>query len=322
MAGASDQLARLLSLLPWLRARPGVTKAEAAAVFGITVDQLESDLRLAFTCELPGQPDVFIDIDYLDSDRVSVIDPAGIDRPLRLRADEAVALLVGLRALAAVPGLQEREALDSALAKVEDAAGQAGLAVAAPGGSGGPGDRPPADPDVTARVRDGLARGRRLHLHYWVPSRDEVTERDVDPIRLVAVDDAGYLEGYCYASESVRTFRLDRVVGAEVLDVAASPPEPSRDDDVTAFHPSPDDTVVVLDLAPQARWVPDYYACESVVEGPDGRLRVTLRAAGPALPVRLALRLGGAVRVVEPAEVAEAVRAAARDALAAYDEPA
>jgi len=65
--GASAQLARLLSLVPWLQARPGVTKTEAAAAFGISTDQLEKDLRLAFTCELPGQPDVFIDIDYLDA---------------------------------------------------------------------------------------------------------------------------------------------------------------------------------------------------------------------------------------------------------------
>jgi proteasome accessory factor C len=315
MAGASDQLARLLSLLPWLRARPGVTKAEAAAAFGITVDQLERDLRLAFTCELPGQPDVFIDIDYLDSDRVSVIDPAGIDRPLRLRADEAVALLVGLRALAAVPGLQDRAALDSVLAKIEDAAGQTGLAV--PPGSASA-DPPRADAGATAAVSEALARGRRVHLRYWVPSRDEVTERDVDPLRVMTVDDDAYLEGYCYASESVRTFRLDRVVGAEVLDVAAEPPERSRDQDLTVFHPSPDDTVVVLDLAPQARWVPEYYACESVVEQPDGHLLATVRTADPALAVRLALRLGGAARVVEPPTVAASVREAATQALAAY----
>ena len=127
MATASDQLARLLSLVPWLRAHPGVSKAEAAAAFSISVDQLEKDLQLAFTCELPGQPEVFIDIDYLDSDRVSVIDAGSIDRPLRLRADEAVSLLVGLRSLAAVPGLADREALDSALAKIEDAAARVGV---------------------------------------------------------------------------------------------------------------------------------------------------------------------------------------------------
>jgi proteasome accessory factor C len=163
-----------------------------------------------------------------------------------------------------------------------------------------------------------------------VPSRDEITDRDVDPFRLVSVDDAAYLEGYCHASEAVRTFRLDRVTAARVLDEAATPPPGAVTgagldadpqglrDSPASFHPSDEDTVVVLDLGPQARWVPEYYACEWVQEAPQGGLRVGLRTADPRLVVRLALRLGGAAGVVEPAEVAAAVRQAAAEALAGY----
>jgi proteasome accessory factor C len=157
-----------------------------------------------------------------------------------------------------------------------------------------------------------------------VPSRDEVTERDVDPFRVFSVDDTGYLEGYCYASEDVRTFRLDRVVHAEVLPEAAAapalPPDRVREP-AAVFHPSDEDTVVVLDLGPEARWVPEYYSCEWVrpaPDGPEGTLRVALRTADPRLVVRLVLRLGGAARVVEPAAVAADVRRAAGEALAAY----
>jgi proteasome accessory factor C len=336
MASASDQLARLLSLVPWLQAHPGVTKTDAARAFAISTDQLEKDLQLAFTCELPGRPEVFIDIDYLDSDRISVIDAASIDRPLRLRADEAVALLVGLRSLAAVPGLADRDALDSALAKIEDAAARIGLGLApdntgpdntGPDNTGpdntGPERAGPERTDPTTAVRQALAAGRRLHLGYWVPSRDEITERDVDPYRVVTVDDAAYLEGYCHASEAVRTFRLDRVTSARVLEVAATaapaPLDAGRVRETPAvFHASDEDTVVVLELGPEARWVPEYYACEWVDQGPDGAVRVALRTADPRLVVRLVLRLGGAARVVEPDEVAAAVRRAAGEALAAY----
>jgi len=323
MATASDQLARLLSLVPWLRAHPGVSKGEAAAAFGISVDQLERDLQLAFTCELPGQPEVFIDIDYLDSDRVSVIDAGSIDRPLRLRADEAVSLLVGLRSLAAVPGLADRAALDSALAKIEDAAARIGVGLG-PDTTALRGSATVGDADPMAAIRQGLAEARRLHLGYWVPSRDEVTERDVDPFRVFSVDDTGYLEGYCHASEDVRTFRLDRVMHAEVLPQAATAPQAPPDrvrEPAAVFHPSDEDTVVVLDLGPEARWVPEYYSCEWVQpapDGPEGSLRVALRTADPRLVVRLVLRLGGAARVVEPADVAADVREAAGEALAAY----
>ena len=48
-----------------------------------------------------------------------------IKRPLRLGVDEALALIVGLRALAAVPGIGERDAVVRALAKLEAATGSA-----------------------------------------------------------------------------------------------------------------------------------------------------------------------------------------------------
>ena len=35
------------------------------------------------------------------------------------------------------------------------------------------------DPEVVRTVADALAAGRRLHLRYWVPARDEATERVV-----------------------------------------------------------------------------------------------------------------------------------------------
>lgn len=317
MAGAREQLARLLTLVPWLQAHPGVTKAEAAATFGISVSQLEKDLRLAFTCELPGRPEACLDIDYLDSDRVTVIDPQTIDRPLRLVPEEAVALIVGLRTLAGVPGLQDRTALDSALAKLEDAAAGAGGVPAGTGGAAVPDTG--ARPEAVVAVRAALEQRRRLHLAYWVPSRDEVTERDVDPLRVVSVEGVGYLEGWCHASEAVRTFRLDRVVRAEVLPVDAQPPPGAAPQPGTGvFHPAPDDLLVTVDLAPRARWVPDYYPCESVTDLPDGGLRVTLRTADARFVQRLVLRLGGDATVVEPPEVAAAVLTEARTALAAY----
>lgn len=315
MAAAAAQLARLLALVPWLQARPGVTKAEAAAAFGISVEQLDKDLQLAFTCELPGQPEVFIDIDYLDSDRITVLDPQVIGRPLRLRPDEIVALVVGLRTLAATPGLADRDAVDSVLAKLEDLAGDLRL----PSGESPAVSAGSAAEAVTAAVTRALSEHRRLRLRYWVPARDEVTQREVDPMRAVTVDGVGYLEGWCHSSEAVRTFRLDRVVAAEVLDTpSAPPPDAALPADSGTFHPSPDDVVVTLELAPRARWVSEYYPCESAQERPGGVLRVVLRTADPRLVRRLVLRLGGAATVVSPAGLAEEVVADAAAALAAY----
>ena len=319
MAAAAAQLARLLALVPWLQARPGVTKTEAAAAFGISVEQLDKDLQLAFTCELPGQPEVFIDIDYLDSDRITVLDPQVIGRPLRLRPDEIVALVVGLRTLAATPGLTDRGAVDSVLAKLEDLAGDLRLPSGEPPAASGGSETEAVATAVATAVAEALSVHRRLRLRYWVPARDEVTQREVDPMRAVTVDGVGYLEGWCHSSEAVRTFRLDRVVAAEVLDTpSAPPPEAALPADSGTFHPSPDDVVVTLELAPRARWVSEYYPCESVQELPGGTVRVVLRSADPRLVRRLVLRLGGAATVVQPAGLADEVAADATAALTAY----
>src|SRR3954462_7131966 len=123
MSGAADRLPRLLALVPYLRTHPGRRIEDVAEVFGVPVRQLRDDLNLLWVCGLPGgAPGDLIDLSF-EGDTVAVLDPQTLDRPLRLTADEAQALVVAARTLADVPGLAEREALDRALAKLESALG-------------------------------------------------------------------------------------------------------------------------------------------------------------------------------------------------------
>src|SRR3569623_3012386 len=89
-----DRLGRLLNLVPYLLARPGIAVAEAADDLGVTDRQLREDLELLWVCGLPGYgPGDLIDM-ALDGDRVTISPDAGIDRPLRLTPAEALALVV------------------------------------------------------------------------------------------------------------------------------------------------------------------------------------------------------------------------------------
>jgi len=315
---ATARLSRLLAMVPWLLQRQGVPLAEAARHFRITEDQLVKDLELLFVCGTPGHfPDDLIDASW-DSGRVFLGNAEPISRPLRLGVDEAVALLAGLRTLADVPGLHDRDVLEAVLGKLSAAAGDAASRAGAVRVdlSGG------AQEPTLAAARDAVRRRRRARLRDLVPSRDETTDRDVDPIRVANVGDRWYLEGWCHRAEAVRLFRLDRVVSIEVLDVDGTPPAEAvaRDgDDDALFSPSPDDLVVTVDLEPAARWVAEYYPVDEVDELPGGRLWVRLRTASPDWLPRLALRLGGGLTVVSPPEVAARVRALAERALAGYD---
>ena len=320
-SGTADRMTRLLTLVPYLTARPeGVPLAEAARDFGVPERQLRRDLELLWMCGLPGYgPGDLIDLAF-DGDRVRVTFTAGMVRPLRLTTDEAVALVVALRTLLELPGLAERDAVSRALAKVSAAAGHAAEVT-------------PIALSVDTReqalavVREGLERKRALHLHYYVPTRDERTERTVDPMRLLFVDGHWYLEAWCRRAEGVRLFRLDRVDDVVVLDEPAAPPPQAHERDVEAgvYQPEPDARPVRLRLARSARWVAEYYPVEeeTPVDDPPGGLAVVLRTTELAWARRLVASLGGNALVDEPGELAEQVAADARAALARYgEEPA
>jgi len=316
-SGATQRLSRLLAMVPWLLQHPGVPLAEAAQHFGITETQLVKDLELLFVCGTPGHlPDDLIDADW-ESGRIFLGNADPLSRPLRLGVDEAVALLAGLRTLADVPGLHDRDVLATVLDKLSAAAGEAAPRAAALHVDLSRG----AQEHVLTAARDAVRRGRRVRLRYLVPSRDETTDRDVDPIRVLNEGDRWYVEGWCHRAEAVRRFRLDRILTIDVLDVDGTPPADAlaRDGD-DLFSPSPDDLVVTVELQPAARWVAEYYPVDDVQELTGGRLRVRLRTASEDWLPRLALRLGGQLVVVSPPQVAERVRALAGQALARYDQ--
>ncbi|MDQ1621131.1 MAG: proteasome accessory factor [Actinomycetota bacterium] len=311
---ATERLSRLLAMVPYLVSRQGIPLTEAAKEIGISEVALIKDLELLFVCGTPGHmPDDLIDAEW-DDGHVYLRNADTLARPLRLGVDEALALIVGLRALVEVPGLHHRDALERTMAKLEAAAGDAALTSAQVS------VEVEGESEVLAAARRALAGSRRLHLTYFVPTRDETTERDVDPMRVVLMDGRWYLEGWCRRAEAVRLFRLDRVVAIEMLDVPADVPSEAtaRDLDAGLFVASPEDIVVVLELDPPAHWVADYYPVESVEDLPDGRLIVRLRAADTRWLRSLVLRLAGAARVLDPPELREAVRTRASDALAAY----
>jgi proteasome accessory factor C len=315
----AERMTRLLALVPYLQARPdGVRLADAAGDFGVTEAQLRRDLDLLWVCGLPGHgPGDLIDLAF-EGDRVRVTFTAGMVRPLKLSTDEAVALIVALRTLLELPGLAEGEAVSRALAKVSAAAGHPAEVAA------------PVVVSVDAReqslavVRTGLERHRALHLHYYVPSRDERTERTVDPMRLLLVDGHWYLEAWCRNVEGTRLFRLDRIDDVTVLDEPAAPPPEAheRDLDDGLYQPAAEAPQVRLRLARTARWVADYYPVEEQAEvtDPPGGLAVTVRTSDLGWARRLVASLGGAATVDEPAELAEQVAGEARAALARYAE--
>lgn len=318
---AKAQVQRLLALVPYLREHDGVQLDRVAADFETTPEQITQDLWVLYFCGLPGALPgdlIEVDMDALEGEGVVRIDNADfLDRPLRLGAQEALALIVALRTLRDVAGAGERAAIERALRKLESAAAGDGLGAMEQVDV----QIDDADSAVNETVTGALRRAHRMRLSYFVPARDETTEREVDPMRLVVAEGHRYLEGWCYRAEDTRLFRLDRITAAEELDVPADPPPQAQPRNLSGglFRASPDDLLATVDLDPSARWVAEYYPHETAIDLPAGGLRIQLRVSDSAWLRRLALRLAGHARVVIPSAVADEVRSEARRALAAYD---
>jgi proteasome accessory factor C len=314
-ASTAGRMPRLLALVPYLLARPGIAIEEAARDFDVSPRQLRRDLELLWMCGLPGYgPGDLIDLSF-EGDTVTVTFDAGMNRPLRLTGAEATALLVALRALAETPGVVDTDAVLRAIAKIEAAAGQAQPSGVVVGLAVQEGERTAR---TRAVVQEALRARKALRIRYYTASRDEITERTVDPMRLLIVQAVGYLEAWCRRAEGVRLFRLDRIDDVVPLDESAIPPPEARPTEVSGgvFPLRPEQPEARLVLEPDARWVAEYYPCEELAELDGGRLRVRMRYGDESWMVRLVLGLGGDAWVEHPAELADAVRRRASDALA------
>ncbi|MBB4856314.1 proteasome accessory factor C [Mycobacteroides chelonae] len=314
MTELSNRLTRLLNMVPYFQANPGISAADAAADLGVTTKQLMADLNQLWMCGLPGYgPGDLIDLSFSE-ESIEVTFSAGIDRPLRLTSPEATALLVALRALLDMPGTVDPEAARSAIAKIEEAAGAAPADAA-------PVPAPTVESAAVSAVRSAVRNRKALRIDYYSASRDALSERVVDPIRIAVVGDHSYLEAWCRASEGVRLFRFDRIERAEVLDQRAAPPAPAVQmaTDTGLFEADPSLPAATVLVGPSASWVFDYFPMRPTgTQHADGSVEAAMTYASEDWMARLILGFGSAIRVLAPESLARRVRTDAAAALAAY----
>jgi proteasome accessory factor C len=317
MSRSRQQVVRMLALVPYLQGNDGVPVNEVAAEFGVTAKVIRDDLRLLMytgTGEYAGE---LIDFDLTALERDGVVhirDAEFMSRPLRISAREGIALIVALRTLRASASGLELTVIDSALAKLESAVGDTGSPQV---------DvlMDQADPGIHGTIVEALTGNKRLALTYATVSRDEQTDRDVDPRRLFTEQGKLYLEAWCLKVEDLRFFRLDRIVSARVLAIDAEEHDAAPRGLSDGIFTVGDDTPYALvDLHPRAHWLTEYYQVDLLEQTDDGVWRAKLYGADWSWLRRLVLRNAGSITVVEPDALRAQVVDDARLALAAYDE--
>ena len=314
MSARSVPLATLLSVVPYFHSRGAVPVAEAARDLGMTDGELRGALWQLWSCGLPGYgPGDLIDLafsseDLDDAEMVEVTFTAGIDRPVRLTAAEAVTLETGLAVFLDHPEVVDQTALRDLLRTLRAAAG-AEL-------RGDTGDTAPGSPDHDADVvRTAVHEGLALRFVYHSATSDTSTTRIVDPARLSVADGHSYLHGVDREAGQWRTFRTDRMSRVEQVGPRrALGPEPQDDGE--------GDSHVERAIVPgSAAWFLDEFDFHSVTRRPDGDLDVEIAYHDRAWLLRFLLGHADVITPADPGLSAEiAARAVAGLALYSADD--
>jgi len=169
-------------------------------------------------------------------------------------------------------------------------------------------------------ITHALLKRQRLHIAYYGRQADVIVPRDISPQRLVYYRDNWYLDAYCHLREGLRSFSIDAIRLANVLD---EPVFVMSEEDVGSFFESsygifngPSRQVARLKFTPfRARWVArERWHPEQVSTlMPDGSYLLDVPYGQDWELIQDILKQGADVEVLAP----ESLRAKVSEAIAA-----
>lgn len=282
------------------------TVSEVAEHFDIEpqlVIQTLRTLNLA-SAKFENRPeDLFydIDLDQLDEGLIQFQSAESApDVPL-LTTRQASALAAGIQQLASIPDFASSDELSELLAIL------------------GAGSTAKFSPAIEVKshassvnadiIRRAIISKRRVACEY-LNQRGELTNRDIDPLKLSFDGEHFYLAGWCHLAQAMRVFRLDRMKKIAVLDESIS----QAAETLPGFSDQPyvadkSDIEVLVEVEPEAyRLIAEVQAIAEPKAPESAKIRATIRVGHLQNLGRLISRYGGAAKVVSPPEAREAVK--------------
>ncbi|MEJ2207388.1 MAG: WYL domain-containing protein [Gemmatimonadota bacterium] len=317
---AEARLERLLHVLPAAARSGGASLSDLARELGASEARILEDLEevTARVFYHPGGwPD---DVSILvEADRVRVTRATGMERPVRLSPRETLCLALALRGTVAAAHLPSDDRRAALLRRAEEFLGQGTWS-----DEGAPGDMaaPERAPDP-AGVRETLftaARDRRpCAISYVKAGATDASVRVIHPYVSAYAGGFWYTIAWCAVEESVRIFRMDRVLEAAESDDTFTVPEDFDPavylDGGQVFH-SENEVDVSVRYSPRiARWIRERaeHHGRPPQENADGSLERHHQVADPHWVVSHVLQYGPDAEILGP----ESVRAMVRDVVQA-----
>jgi predicted DNA-binding transcriptional regulator YafY len=185
------------------------------------------------------------------------------------------------------------------------------------------GARPSGDAFNT--VAAAVLERRKLWIEYHARSTNERSERTLSPQRIIHYREAWYLDAWDERRAALRSFSVDRILRANMLDAAAlDVPDAELDEHYASAYGifgGKADKVAVLRFTPErARWVADekWHPQQQGRWLEDGSYELRIPYRDSRELVMDVMRHAAAVEVVEPDELREELARELRATLALY----
>ena len=186
------------------------------------------------------------------------------------------------------------------------------------------------DPQTASRPRwhamlhAAIDARRIVEIRYHSASKDETTQRRVEPYALVCRQGRWYVLAYCYAADAWRDFRLDRIEALETTAAVFAGRAVDLDADLGERFGMTEDgrthAVHIVFSAYQSRWISEetWHPTQVLTRRADGRLDLRMQVQGLADVARWVLAYGGEAEVLAPTALRRRVAHEAQRMATAY----
>jgi predicted DNA-binding transcriptional regulator YafY len=175
-------------------------------------------------------------------------------------------------------------------------------------------------------VASAVLKRQRLHISYHNRQRDDVTEREISPQRLVHYRDNWYVDAWCHLRDDLRSFAVDAIRSAASVDKKARQISERDLDEVLSagygiFSGRATSWARLRFSAERARWVSaeEWHPRQRGAFQPDGSYVLEVPFSDPRELVMDVMRHGPHAEVLAPASLRSEVARQLRSALAKYE---
>jgi len=323
MTDPGDRLARILTMIPYIRKHPGIRLQDLAAYVACDPGEILKDLDAVLLCGVPPYlPSDYISV-VLEGDRIHLAFAEHFQRPVNLTLEEALSLSLAIEMLPLAA--RRREAAENLRHKIAGAlpsGARKAWGAAAKRVQVGPRRR--EERKRIADLEDAIETRRAVHIEYYTASRDEMTERDIRPYGLIEHEGEWYVVGHCLLRDRELPFRVDRIrslrlLAEETFEVPRSfKLEKYRR--ATMYFRTSRDLRVKLRIAPElARRVREEHPAGKTRDLPDGSLILHLSVSQPEWVISWVMERAGQVEVLAPEAMRRKLAEACEKTLGKYE---